>query len=321
MTRRNFLSLLAGAVVWPLAARAQSGRIPHIGILIGSSESDPAAQTWMAHFKKGLEELGWQPGRNVALDFYWGNGVEARLREQAEALAKHPPDVIFSVGTASTSVIRQATSTVPVVFAVVNDPVAQGYVSSMAKPGGNITGFSLMDYSVLGKSMEFLRQVAPSVTRIALLFNPDTYPYYETYLKSPSTPLPITGLHVRSAAEIELKIAKIEPGTGLLVAPDTFNSVNRKTIIQRAAEHRIPATYPYSLFVKDGGLMAYGPNPADVVQRSAAYVDRILKGDKPADLPIQAPTKIELTINVKTAKALGLAVPSSLLFTADEVVE
>src|SRR3954467_4657458 len=206
MNRREFITLLGGApVTWPAIARAQQpARMPRIGIITGTAEGDPQIKAWIAGFEQALEELGWHPGRNVTLDFYWGNGIEDRIRSQAADLARHPPEVILSIGTASTGAIKQAVTSVPVVFAVVNDPVAQGYVSSMAKPGGNITGFSLMeDYSVLGKSMGFLKQLAPATTRIAMLFNPDTYPYYETYLKSATTPLEVSGMRVHSVAEIE----------------------------------------------------------------------------------------------------------------------
>lgn len=327
MQRRKFITLLGGAAAaWPLAARAQQPvRMPRIGIITGTAEADPQNKVWIAGFVRGLEELGWHPGRNVTLDFRWSDGDVARLRGHAAEFAKEPPDVILSIGTASTAAMTKATRSAPVVFAVVNDPVAQGYVASMAKPGGNVTGFSLMDYSVLGKAMEYLKQIAPAITRIALLFNPDTYPYYETYLKSVaashSTPLEVVGLRVRSAADIEPAIAGLASGVGLVVAPDTFTNVNRAPIIRAAAQHRIPATYPYRQFVVDGGMMAYGPNPADTVRQSATYIDRILKGEKPADLPVQAATKFEFLINAKTVKALGLVVPSNLMFTADEVIE
>ena len=327
MQRRAFIRLLGCmAAGWPLIARAQQpARMPHIGVLIGTAENDPQAKAWMVGFESGLGDLGWKQGRNVTFDYYWGNGIEAQVREQAAQLAKQPPDVIFAVGTAATGAIKHANTSAPVVFAVVNDPVAQGYVASMAKPGGNITGFSLMDYSVLGKAMELLKQLAPTTKRFALLFNPDTYPYYETYLQSvrasTAAPLEVSGLRVRSAAEIGPALAGLAPDTGLVVAPDTFTNVNRAPIISAAAQNRIPATYPYRSFVSEGGLMAYGPNPADTVRQAAAYVDRILKGAKPADLPVQAPTKYELAFNLKSAKALGIAVPPALLASADEVIE
>ncbi len=324
--RREFIISLGSAIaLHPNVVYAQQpARTPRIGVISGTAEADPQIKSWIAGFTRGLEELGWHPGRNVALDFRWGDGNMARIRNHATEFAQQPPDVVFSIGTASTGAMKQAGGSVPVVFAVVNDPVAQGYVSSMAKPGGNITGFSLMeDYSVLGKSMGFLKQLAPAITRIAMLFNPDTYPYYETYLKSATTPLDVSGMRVHSVPEIEAEIAKLAelPGIGLLVAPDTFTNVNRGPIIRAAAQHRIPTTYPYRQYVVDGGLMAYGPEPAETVRQAATYIDRILKGEKPADLPIQAPNKLELVINAKIAKAQGLQVPSTLMFTADEVIE
>lgn len=326
MRRREFISLIGGATAWTVRARAQQATLmPRVGVLIATAEEDPQSKAWIAGFERGLEDLGWTQGRNVEFNFYWGNGIQARIRQQAADLAKEPPDVILAIGTVATRAIKEATTSAPVVFAVVNDPVAQGFVSSMAKPGGNITGFSLMDYSVLGKAMELLSQLAPSVKRVVLLFNPDTYPYYETYLKSvnasPVAALTVTGLRVHSAAEIDPAIAGLGADVGLDVAPDAFTDVNRAPIIQSAARHRIPTTYPHRQHVIDGGLMAYGPNPADVVRRSAAYVDRILKGTKPADLPVQAPTKYEFVINLKTALALGITVPPSLLALADEVIE
>ena len=325
MRRREFIIGLGSAITLQPHARAQqSARMPRIGIITGTAEADPQIKSWVGGFMRGLEELGWHPGRNVTLDFRWGDGNMAGIRSHAAEFVRQSPDVVFSIGTASTGAMKEAGGSVPVVFAVVNDPVAQGYVSSMAKPGGNITGFSLMEnYSVLGKSIGFLKQLSPEITRIAMLFNPDTYPYYETYLKSTTGPLDVSGMRVHSVAEIETEIAKISghAGIGLLVAPDTFTNVNRGPIIRAAAQHRIPATYPYRQYVVDGGLMAYGPEPAETVRRAATYVDRILKGEKPADLPIQAPTKLELVINAKIAKALGIQVPSNLMFTADEVIE
>jgi putative tryptophan/tyrosine transport system substrate-binding protein len=327
MRRREFITLVGGvaAVASPFTVLAQQPALRRVGILIGTAENDPLAKAWIAAFESGLEELGWKQDRNVRFDVFWGNAIEARIREQAVEIVKQPPDVIFAVGTAVTGAITQATTSVPVVFAVVNDPVAQGYVSSMAKPGGNITGFSLMDYSVLGKAMELLGQITPAIKRIAFLFNPDTYPYYETYLKSvhasAAIPFEVTALRTRSAAEIEPAIAGLGSDVGLLVAPDTFTNVNRAQIIRSAAQRRIPATYPYRFFAVEGGLMAYGPNPTDVVRRAATYVDRILKGAKPADLPVQAPTRYDFVLNLKTAAQLGLEIPPTLLARADEVIE
>jgi putative ABC transport system substrate-binding protein len=326
MRRRQLIAGLGcAALAAPFAARAQqTARLPRVSAVIGTNENDGPVQSWIAGFENALNDLGWSPGRTINLNYHWARGDVARLRAIVAAIAQEPPDVVFALGTFPMTMVKPAITSVPVVFAVVNDPVAQGFVSSLAKPGGNVTGFSLMDYSVLGKAMELLGQLAPAITSITLMFNPDTYPYYDTYLKSvqaSTTPFKVAALHVHSAAEIEAGIANLPSGSGIVAAPDSFTTLNRTSIIRATERHRIPATYPYRHFVIDGGLMAYGPDPQDIVRRSASYVDRILKGAKPEDLPVQAPTKFEFLINAKTAKALGLQVPSSLLFTADEVIE
>lgn len=328
MRRRAFIGWLGGAAAWPvsypLAARAQQGTKPRIVFITGTSGSDSQTRAWTVEFERGLEALGWSQDRNIAIEYRWGEGDLARVHANAADVAKRAPDAVLSLGTVATNAIKQATTSIPVVFAVVNDPVAQGIVPSMANPGGNVTGFSLMDYSVLGKSMELLKELAPGIKRIALLFNPDSYPYYETYLKSvqvtSALPVEVTGLRLRTPGEIEPAYRQLA-GTGVVVGPDTFANVNREQLVRSAARHRIPAAYPYRQFVLDGGLMTYSPNPADIVRRSASYIDRILKGAKPAELPVQAATKFEFLINSKTAKALGLQIPPRLLFTADEVIE
>ena len=238
------------------------------------------------------------------------------------------PDLIVAVGTPSVAALKQATRSIPVVFAIVNDPVAQGFVASMAHPGGNITGFSFLEYSMVGKSLEMLKQVAPSLTRVAVMFNPDTYPYYNIFLRSfegtaRTLSLEVTGAPIRTPADIEETIARLggPQDSGLLVTPDPFNTVHRKLIMHAAERHRVPASYSYREYVRDGALMSYGADIADIIRRAATYVDRILKGASPADLPVQAPTKFELAINLKTAKALGVAIPPSLLALADELIE
>ena len=325
MNRRHLIGLLGGAAMCPFGARAQQPvRMRRIVFMTATAASDPQSIGWIAGFEQGLEGLGWTKGRNIEIEYRWGAGDVSRINTHAAEVAKQAPDVVLALGTTVVTAVRRATTSLPIVFAVVNDPVAQGVVSSMAHPGGNITGFSLMDFSVLGKSMELLKRVAPAITRVALLFNPDTYPYYDTYLKSAdvqsAVPIDVMGLRVRSPAEIESELRKLS-GFGLVVVPDAFANVNRAQIIKSAAENRIPASYPYRQFVLDGGLMTYGPDPADIVRRSATYVDRILKGAKPAELPVQAATKFEFVVNLKTARSLGLEVPSALLFTADEVIE
>jgi putative ABC transport system substrate-binding protein len=328
MKRRTFITFLGGAAATPLlpsfAARAQQPR--RVGVLISAAESDAQNQAWLATLRRDLEELGRPEGRTISFEVRWGDGVMDRIRAHAAELAKLAPDVILVSGSPSAAALKQATTSIPVVFVMVNDPVAQGIVPSIARPGGNITGFSLVDYSVLGKAMELLSQVA-GASRIGVMFNPDTYPYYETYLKSfradqPTFKLEVTGVRVRAASEIEPEIGKLAgTGTALIVAPDTFNSVHRVPIIKAAAQHRIPASYPYRLFVQDGGLMAYGPDPTGLYKRAVVYLDRILKGAKPGELPVQAPTKFDFTINVKTAKALGLTLSPTVLALTDEVIE
>jgi putative tryptophan/tyrosine transport system substrate-binding protein len=325
MRRREFVTGFAGSMMaLPLPAAAQQARTRRIVFMAATAESDPQSSGWIVGFERRLEESGWIKGRNIEIEYRWGAGNVELVAAQAAEVAKQAPDVILALGTTVVTAVKRATSSIPIVFAVVNDPVAQGIVPSMAHPGGNITGFSLMDFSVLGKSMELLKRVAPAVTRMALLFSPVTYPYYQTYLKSDdvrsASSFEVVGVPVRSSAEIEPALGKLT-GFGLVVVPDAFANVNRARIIKSAAENRIPATYPYRQFVLDGGLMTYGPDPADIVRRSAAYVDRILKGSKPAELPVQGATKFEFIVNLKTAKTLGLEVPSTLLFTADEVIE
>jgi putative ABC transport system substrate-binding protein len=324
MRRREFIALVGGAAAWPLAARAQQTR--RVGVLMSIAESDAQSQAWLATLRRDLQELGHAEARTISFEVRWGGGAMDRIRAHAVELVKLAPDVILAHGSPSAAALKQATASIPVVFVVVNDPVAQGIVSNIARPGGNITGFSLVDYSVLGKAMQLLSEVADT-SRIGVMFNPDTYPYYETYLKSfrtnhPTFKLEVSGVRVRAASEIEPEFGKLAgSGTALIVAPDPFNNVHRATIIKAAAQNRVPVSYPLRFFVQDGGLMAYGPDLTDLFKRAADYVDRILKGAKPADLPVQAPTKYELVINLKTAKTLGLDIPTAVLARADEVIE
>jgi putative ABC transport system substrate-binding protein len=327
MKRREFITLLGGAAVaWPLAVRAQQMR--RIGVLMVPVESDPAGQARLAAFRQALGELGWQEGRNVRFEYRWPGADIGRIRAYAAELVALGPDLILAYGTPVIAALKQVTRSVPVVFVIVNDPVAQGFVSSMAHPGENITGFSLMDYSVVGKMMELLKKSAPGVTRVSFMFNPDTYPYYEVYLRSllaaPSPlSLEVIPARIRSEAEIEEAITKlaVAPGGGLVVPPEAYTNVHREPIIRLAAQNRLPAIYGNLDHAAEGGLMSYGPDQTDILRRSAAYVDRILKGDKPGDLPVQAPTKFEFVINLKTAKALGLTFPPELLAIADGVIE
>jgi putative ABC transport system substrate-binding protein len=327
--RRKFLATLGGAAAaWPLAARAQQPeRMRRIAILM-STIDDAEGQARIMALREGLEKLGWTEGRNIQIEARFGGGEASRIRAHAAELVALAPDVLVGHTTPATRALRQATSSIPIVFVAVNDPVEQGFVSSLAHPGGNITGFALINFQMVGKWLEMLKEAAPGVSRAALMFNPDTAPSYYVYLHSfeaepRSIAVDVAAAPVRNTAEVEMTIAKLgrEPGGGLIVAPDAFTVVHQHLFIRLAQQHRLPAVYFLRTSVAQGALMSYGPDVYDMFQRSALYVDRILKGAKPADLPVQQPTKFELAINLKTAKALGLTVPDSLLARADEVIE
>jgi putative ABC transport system substrate-binding protein len=329
MKRREFIALLGGiAAAWPLPALAQQGdRMRRIGVLMGVAD-DREGQARVTALKQGLQELGWTDGRNIQIETRFGGADAARIRAYAAELVALGPDVIVGSTTPVIRAARQATSSIPIVVAGVNDPVEQGFVSSLAHPGGNITGFSFVDFQMVGKWLEMLKEAAPGVSRAVFMFNPDMSPQYYLYLRSfeavpRSIAVEVTAAPVRDTAEVEKTIAKLgrEPGGGLIVAPDAFTIVHYQLFIRLAQQHRLPAVYLYRTYVGQGALMSYGPDPYDVFRRSASYVDRILKGAKPADLPVQQPTKFELAINLKTAKALGLEIPAALLALANEVVE
>jgi ABC-type uncharacterized transport system substrate-binding protein len=329
MRRREFITLLGGAAAaWPLAARAQQAeRVRRIGLLMGTAD-DREGQARVTVLKQGLQELGWTDGRNIQIETRFGGADADRIRAYAAELVALAPDVIVGNATPVTRALRQATSSIPIVIVGVNDPVEQGFVSSLAHPGGNITGFALIDFQMVGKWLEMLKEAAPSVARAVLMFSPDTSPHYYVYLRSfeamrRSVAVEVTAAPVRDTAEVEEALTKLgrEPGGGLIVAPDAFTVVHHQLLIRLAQQHRLPAVYGYRTYVVEGALMSYGPDPYDNFRRSASYVDRILKGAKPADLPVQQPTKFELAINLKTAKALGLQIPDKLLALADEVIE
>jgi putative ABC transport system substrate-binding protein len=329
MRRREVITLIGGlAAMLSFATDAKAERIRHLGMLMSNSEDDPLGQARVTAFRQALAELGWIEGRNLKIEWRWTGGDITRVREYATELVRLAPDVIVANGTPSVAALKQATSSIPIVFVVVNDPVAQGIIPSVAHPGGNITGFSFLEYSMVGKSLEILKQIAPGIVHVAMMFNPDTYPYYTIHLRSFETvartlSLELTAAQVRSPEEIDEVVAKLgrQPGSALLVTPDPYLVVHRDAVVRAAGQYRVPATYSYRQHVQEGGLMSYGADTVDIFKRSASYIDRILKGTNPADLPAQAPVKFEIAINLRSAKALGVDIPPNLLALADEVIE
>jgi putative tryptophan/tyrosine transport system substrate-binding protein len=321
--------MLGTAAAWPLAARAESAqRIRRLGMLMSTRENDPVAQMRVVAFREGLKQLGWSEGQNLQIEWRWSGGDIAATRRYAAELVQLAPDVIVGNGTPAAVALKQATTTIPIVFTIVNDPVSQGIIPSMAHPGGNITGFSFLEYSMVGKSLEMLKRISLQSTSIAIMFNPETYPYYEIHLKSfegvaRRLSLDLSAAPVKNVAEIDETVAKLgkQAGRALLVTPDPFTLVHRDAVIRAAAQYRVPASYSYRQNVEEGGLTSYGADAGDIFFRSAAYIDRILKGAAPGDLPAQAPVKFETAFNLKTAKALGLEIPPDLLALADAVVE
>ena len=328
MRRREFMTVLGGAAVgWPLAARAQGERVRRIGVLMGIAESDPARQSFVTAFTEALQELGWSSGRNIRIEYCWGAGDAERIRDFARELVEMQLDLIVGHTTPVVAVLKAQTRTIPIVFTQVSDPVGSGFIDGFAKPGGNITGFTNLESSMGSKLGELLKEVAPTITRVAVMFNPDTAPDRGTYFlrpveaAAPSLHVEVIPAPVHNDAEIESAITTLVPGTGLIVMPDIFILAHREQILALADRHRLPAAYAYRLFAASGGLLSYGTDLADLFRRAARYVDRILAGTKPAELPVQQPTKFELVINLKTAKTLGLNVPLSLQAGADEVIE
>jgi putative tryptophan/tyrosine transport system substrate-binding protein len=330
MRRREFIAGLgSAAAAWPITARAQQpDRVGRVGVLMGTAEIDLVGQARLAAFRQALAEFGWMQGRNLRVEYRWSGGDIGRVRAYAAELVGLRPNVILANTTPAAAALKQATRSIPIVFAVVNDPVEQGLVSNFAHPGENITGFSYLEFSVVGKAMEMLKKIAPELMRVGFMFNPESYPYYEVYLRSfLATPNPLAleviPARVRSDAEIAMAIMSLaeKRGSGLVLPPEPWALVHRQTIITLAAQNRLPTIFGVRDNVAEGGLMSYGPDQKDIFRRSAAYVDRILRGEKLADLPVQAPTKYELVINLKTAKALGLTIPETLLATADEVIQ
>jgi putative ABC transport system substrate-binding protein len=328
MKRREFISLLGGAAIWPLAARAQqAGQMRRIGVITGNHEADPEVQTRIGAFRHGLAELGWAEGRNFGLAYRWAAVDADRIRSSVAELIDLKPDAILSMGTPVTVALEQQTRTIPIVFTLVADPVASGLAASLAHPGANLTGFTNYEYAIGGKWVETLKASAPRVTRILAIQNPANAGapglFREIESGARSLGARVTATSTLDVATMERAIETFarEPNGGLIVLPDPTTSNLRGSIVALAARHRLPAIYPFRYFAADGGLMSYGIDTADPFRRAASYVDLILKGAKPADLPIQAPTKYELVLNLKTAKALGLDVPDKLLALADEVIE
>jgi putative ABC transport system substrate-binding protein len=329
MQRREFITLLGGAAAWPLTARAQqSGRLRRLGILMTNSESDPEGQARIGAFRQGLQELGWTEGRNLLFEYRWTGGSMDRIRSGAAELVALAPDILLANGAAALVALQQATRSIPIVFALAVDPVTTANLASMARPGGNVTGFSFIDLPMIGKWMDLLKQVSPGIKRAALVFDPRATPFYQAYVRSFETAPHPSGMELKAAphqdmAELESLIAAFarEPGGSLILPPGPLTIVHSQTIARWAEQHKLPAISVYRRFARDGGLMSYGPDTADIFRRSASYVDRILKGANPAELPVQAPVKFEFAINLKAAKAIGIDVPPMLLALADEAIE
>jgi putative ABC transport system substrate-binding protein len=326
--RREFIAGLGGAAAWPLSAHAQQPeRMRRIGVLIGGDENDPVWKRLPSAFTQALADLGWTDGRNMRMVPRWGGADINRIRALARELVGLQPDIILTSGTPATAAVQWETRTIPIVFAYVGDPVASGIVPRLDRPSGNVTGFAISEATLGGKWLELLSEIAPGLKRAAIMFNPDFpaasvfMPSFETAARSLKV-VPIIA-PVRTDAEIETAIIALgrEPVGGLVVIPDLFTTAHRASVISAAARNNVPAVYVASYFARDGGLLSYGPDLVDTFHRAASYADRILRGEKPGDLPVQFPTKFEMVVNLKTAKALGLTVPQSILLRADEVIE
>jgi putative ABC transport system substrate-binding protein len=328
MRRREFIAGLGSAAAWPVVARAQQGdRVRRIGVLMGFDENDPMWKTRLSAFTQALANLGWTDGRNVRMDLRWGGTDINRMRGLAQELVGLQPDIILADSTPATVALQRETRTIPIVFAAVADPVASGLVVRLDRPSGNVTGFANYEASLGGKWLELLSEIVPGLKRAAIMFNPDTAPVsaLRPSLEAAARSLKVVPIiaHVHSDVEIETAIVSLisERGGGLVVMPDGFANGHRMPIILAAARNRVPAVYALPVYPREGGLLSYGPDLVDAFRRAASYVDRILRGAKPGDLPVQFPTKFEMVVNLKTAKALGLTVPQSILLRADEVIE
>jgi putative ABC transport system substrate-binding protein len=330
MRRREFMTLVGGAAAtWPLPASAQSEGMRRIGVLMGIAESDPAQGSLVSAFTQALKDLGWQDGRNIQIDYRWGAGDAEKIQIFARLFVDQRPDLIVGHTTPVVAALKTQTGTIPIVFLQVSDPVGSHFVESLARPGGNITGFTNLEASMGTKLVEVLKEIAPQTRSVGLMFNPQTAPdggsYFLKPLEAAATLLKVKMIvaPVHNPAEIEVVMTSLshEPAAGLIVMPDIFSLTHRQEIIALAAQFRLPAIYAYRLFPASGGLISYGTDLVDVFRRAASYVDRVLKGEKPADLPVQMPVKYELVINLKTAKAFGLDIPMMVQQRADEVIE
>jgi putative ABC transport system substrate-binding protein len=327
MKRREFITLLGGAAAtWPLAAHAQAERMRRIGVLVGTG-NDAQGRSWMAAFQQRLEQLGWLDGRNIEIDLVWGGADIDHIRTSATKMVSSKPDLIFVYSVRVLNVVRQATRELPVVFIATNDPVGLGIVKSLAHPGGNLTGFMLYEVSVAGKLVELLKEMVPNLARVALLYNPtnsSALPYWHLIQSiANSNGISPVSFPVHDAASIEHAVATFarEPNGGVVLPTDVTTTTYRDLIVALAARHQLPVVYSFRSVVAGGGLISYGPDTSDLFLRAASYVDRVLKGEKPSDLPVQAPTKFTLAVNLKTARAMGLNLPTSILLRADDVIE
>jgi putative ABC transport system substrate-binding protein len=329
VTRRDFITLLGGGATWPFAVSAQQPKpMRRVVFLHALAENDPEVLARVAAFQQGLEALGWAENHNIRIEHRYSGGDFARIDAYTAEIVSSVPDMVVATSTPIIIALKQATGTIPIVFSVLNDPVGQGFVASLSHPGGNITGFTFIDFPLIGKWLELLKEIAPDTRRIAFVFNPQSTPFYPRFLREfgaapASLAVELSPIQLRDETEIEAVITALarEPGGGLILAPDIYLNTHRQLIMALAARLRLPAIFGFRQFVREGALISYGPDTTDIVRRTASYVDRILKGEKPANLPVQAPTKYELVINLKTAKALGLSVPDTVLARADEVIE
>ena len=329
MRRRDLITLIGAATTWPLALRAQQPeRLRRVGVLLGVPENDPETNSRVRAFRLGMRDAGWVEGRNLQIEYRYAGTDRDTIKKHVAELIRLAPDVILANSGPVMVLLQPATNRIPIVFVVVNDPVRQGFISNLAHPGGNVTGFSFIEPEIVGKWVNLLVDVKPDLSRVALMYNPDTAAYYDAYLRSfKASPqqlrVEVEGAPVQSAADIERVVAELarDQRTGLIVASDVYLVAMRGVILQSTEQHHVPLITPYKQFAVDGALMSYGPNTADIFRRSSSYVDRILKGELPGNLPAQSPDKFELVVNLKTARALGLSIRQSFLELADEVIE